>query len=291
MDETTKVNEVGEETTSADHEINEDSQHYDDSKQRNNTIDMEVEKSVFQEAPQQCSSTGCVAVSDDVCAIDAKKDIVTESIIQRNLIQEVLESGALNDELPLENANESRGNDGQSIALVVPNIIEQLGGAKERKGDDGQLIDRIISNNSEQLGDSNETKGEDGINIKMEVDDGQLVKLTVPDNQPPHKADEHESKSNDETFAKLAVQEDDRISLETNVHVDDEHNMQEDLLTTVMTVLEARHLKESRPLPVLMRGKEIDLLKLSMQVRACGGYDQTYRKPLVSVESVVHCLS
>lgn len=48
---------------------------------------------------------------------------------------------------------------------------------------------------------------------------------------------------------------------------------EDDLLKTVSEVLEARHLIETRPLPVLVKGKEVDLLKLCVQVRACGGYD------------------
>eukprot|EP00250_Pteridium_aquilinum_P005648 c15714_g1_i1 orf=364-1524(-) len=49
---------------------------------------------------------------------------------------------------------------------------------------------------------------------------------------------------------------------------------EDDLLKTVSEVLEARHLIETRPLPVLIKGKEVDLLKLCVQVRACGGYDR-----------------
>lgn len=48
---------------------------------------------------------------------------------------------------------------------------------------------------------------------------------------------------------------------------------EDDLLKTVSEVLGARCLVETRPLPVLVNGKEVDLLKLCVQVRACGGYD------------------
>lgn len=55
----------------------------------------------------------------------------------------------------------------------------------------------------------------------------------------------------------------------------EEVNIQEDdLIKTVSEVLEARRLIETRPLPVLVKGKEVDLLKLCVQVRACGGYDK-----------------
>lgn len=49
---------------------------------------------------------------------------------------------------------------------------------------------------------------------------------------------------------------------------------EDDLIKTVMEVFEARHLVETRPIPVLVKGKEVDLVKLSFQVRACGGYNQ-----------------
>eukprot|EP00249_Psilotum_nudum_P012869 c24016_g1_i3 orf=148-1113(+) len=46
-----------------------------------------------------------------------------------------------------------------------------------------------------------------------------------------------------------------------------------EFLGIVQKVLEARHQSNSRPLPVLLGGKEVDLLNLSLQVRANGGYD------------------
>eukprot|EP00249_Psilotum_nudum_P012867 c24016_g1_i1 orf=148-1131(+) len=46
-----------------------------------------------------------------------------------------------------------------------------------------------------------------------------------------------------------------------------------EFLGIVQKVLEARHQSHSRPLPVLLGGKEVDLLNLSLQVRANGGYD------------------
>lgn len=49
---------------------------------------------------------------------------------------------------------------------------------------------------------------------------------------------------------------------------------EDDLIKTVMEVFEARHLAETRPIPVLVKGKEVDLVQLSFQVRACGGYNQ-----------------
>ncbi|KAI5077481.1 hypothetical protein GOP47_0007305 [Adiantum capillus-veneris] len=49
---------------------------------------------------------------------------------------------------------------------------------------------------------------------------------------------------------------------------------EDDLIKTVIEAFEVRHLVETRPIPVLVKGKEVDLVQLSFQVRACGGYDQ-----------------
>ncbi|MCO5563755.1 hypothetical protein L7F22_017402 [Adiantum nelumboides] len=55
----------------------------------------------------------------------------------------------------------------------------------------------------------------------------------------------------------------------------EEMDIQEgNLIKTVIEVFEARHLVETRPIPVLVKGKEVDLVQLSFHVRACGGYDQ-----------------
>ncbi|KAH7429663.1 hypothetical protein KP509_09G060700 [Ceratopteris richardii] len=47
-----------------------------------------------------------------------------------------------------------------------------------------------------------------------------------------------------------------------------------DLIESIMEVFEARQLLGTRPIPVLVKGKEVNLFQLSHEVRACGGYDQ-----------------
>lgn len=46
------------------------------------------------------------------------------------------------------------------------------------------------------------------------------------------------------------------------------------LIEAVHKFLQVRHQNESRPVPVFLGGKEVDLLGLCLQVRACGGYDK-----------------
>lgn len=59
----------------------------------------------------------------------------------------------------------------------------------------------------------------------------------------------------------------------------------EELVEAVRKFLEAHHKNATRPLPALLQGKEVDLLKLCMQVRLHGGYDKatsTFMWPSIS---------
>ena len=68
--------------------------------------------------------------------------------------------------------------------------------------------------------------------------------------------------------------QEDRDDVQNDDYIEEGIIQQEELLTVVYEVLEARKLTETRPLPVLVKGREVDLVKLSVQVRALGGYDR-----------------
>ena len=87
-----------EETTAiVDHEVNAGLMQDDGAKQQNDTIDMVLDERIREDVPQQCSGTDGLIVSDGVCDMDATKDIIPGSIVQRESKVEILEHSVQND--------------------------------------------------------------------------------------------------------------------------------------------------------------------------------------------------
>jgi hypothetical protein len=76
--------------------------------------------------------------------------------------------------------------------------------------------------------------------------------------------------------------DDEYEEVEEDEYVEESIIQEDDLLNVVHEVLKDRKLAERRPLPVLVKGKEVDLVKLSVQVRALGGYDRVTTWSLLS---------